>query len=458
VTLADFHAYLPDHSYIFAPTGAFWSMPGVNAALRPVPVRDKNGKPVLDKNGKEKTVPATVWLDRFQPVHHLTWAPGHPMLIRDRLIVDGGWVVRKKVTTFNLYRPPTLKHGDRKKAGPWLELVRKVYPNEAQRIIRFAAHRVQKPEQKINHGLVLGGAPGIGKDSIWEPVKRAVGAWNFSEASPQQVLGRFNGFLKAVICRVSEVRDLGEFNRFQFYEHMKAYLAAPPDTLRVDEKHVPAHGVLNCVAVVFTTNHLSDGIYLPGDDRRHDVMWSDLTQEDFEPGYWKKIWDWYDSGGDAHVAAYLATLDISKFDPKAPPPKTEAFFTIVDANRAPEEGELEDVLDGLGNPDAVTLADIVGALDHTGDFQRWLTDRKNRRIIPHRFESVNYVPVRNDARKTGLWVVGGVRSVVYAKKSLTPNERLKAVGALQRETDKKAAEAEKARKKKANGPTRSVRI
>ena len=61
------------------------------------------------------------------------------------------------------------------------------------------------------------------------------------------------------------------------------------------------------------------------------------------------------SGGDRHVAAYLAELDISAFDPKAPPPKTPAFWDIVDANRAPEDAELADVLDEMGNPDAVTL-------------------------------------------------------------------------------------------------------
>ena len=72
----------------------------------------------------------------------------------------------------------------------------------------------------------------------------------------------------------------------------------------------------------------------------------------------------------------------------------------------------------------------------------WLEDRKNRRTIPHRFNAAGYVPVRNDARDTGLWVVGGVRQVVYAKKSLAVRDRLKAVGALQRAVAKKEAEAE----------------
>jgi len=428
VTVADFCAHLPDHSYIFMPTGTFWGVEGINAGLQPPAPTGDN---MIEKTiGKFKT--ASAWLDKNQPVHHLTWVPGHPILIKDQLVVDGGWIERNGVTTFNLYRPPTLKHGDASKAGPWLELVHKVYPEDVARIITFLAHRVQRPQEKINHGLVLGGAPGIGKDTIIEPVKRAVGAWNFKEASPQQIMGRFNGYLKGVILRVSEVRDLGEFNRYQFYEHMKPYLATPPDTLRVDEKNKPEHYVANCVAVIFTTNHLTDGIFLPPDDRRHDVAWSELVKESFKEDYWKEIWSWYDAGGDSHVAAYLVEFNLSNFNPKAPPPQTAAFWTIVDANRAPEEGELQDVFDKIGNPDAVTVNQIKKAsgTDHL-DIASWLSDRKNRRSIPHRLDAAGYVPVRNDAAASGLWVIAGERQVVYAKKSLLPRDRLKAVTALQ---------------------------
>jgi len=296
------------------PTGTFWSKAGITACF---------GK------GTNRLI------DKRTPIHHLTWAPGHPTLIENQLVVDGGWIERKGVTTFNLYRPPTLKHGDPSKAGPWLELVHKVYPEDAERLIPKLAHRVQRPYEKINHATVLGGAPGVGKDTILEPVKRAIGAWNFKETSPQQILGRFNGYLQSVIMRVSEVRDLGDFNRYQFYEHTKAYFAAPPDVLRVDEKNIPEHDVMNCTFAILTTNRLTDGIYLPPDDRRHDVMWSGLTKDDFKEDFWNGIWGWYDVGGDSHVAAYLATLDISAFNPKAPPPKTAAFWAIVDANRAP---------------------------------------------------------------------------------------------------------------------------
>jgi hypothetical protein len=247
--------------------------------------------------------------------------------------------------------------------------------------------------------------------------------------SPQQLLGRFNGFVKSVIMRVNEARDLGDINRFQFYDHMKAYTAAPPDVLRVDEKNLREYSVLNCCGVIITSNHKTDGIFLPPDDRRHFVAWSDLTKEDFASDYWKAIWGWYEHGGFGHVAAYLAELDISSFDPKAPPPKTAAFWDIVDANRAPEDAELADVLDQLGNPAAVTLSELStkAGVTSIGD---WLKDRKNRRAIPHRLEKCGYIPVRNDAANDRLWKIDDKRQAIYAKSTLSHVDRLNAAKKL----------------------------
>jgi hypothetical protein len=377
---------------------------------------------VLNKKGKQKKMPASVWLDQNKPVEQMTWAPGEPMLIRHRLISEGGWIERKNVTVFNLYRPPIIVPGNAAEAERWLDHVYRVYPDDAEHIIKWLAQRRQRAHEKINHALVFGGEQGIGKDTLLEPAKRAVGPWNFSEVSPQQVLGRFNGFLKSVILRINEARDLGESDRFKFYDHMKAYTAAPPDVLRVDEKNLREHNVLNCCGVVITTNYKADGIYLPADDRRHYVAWSDLKKEDFAADYWTKLWGWYNNGGDRHVAAYLAELDISQFDPKAPPPKTAAFWDIVGANRAPEEGELADILDLLDNPAATTLAKI--AAEARDELREWLEDRKNRRAIPHRLERCGYVPVRNDTAKDGLWILHGTRQVIYARTDLSLRDRL----------------------------------
>jgi hypothetical protein len=373
-------------------------------------------------------VAASAWLAKLAPVEQVTWAPGLPQLIRHQLINAGGWIQRRNATVLNLYRPPNAQLGDASKSEPWIAHVRKVYPAEADHIIAFLAHRVQRPQEKINHALVLGGAPGVGKDTLLAPVRYAVGPWNFAEVSPQQVLGRFNGFLKSVVLRISETKDMGEVDRFKFYDHMKSYLASPPETLRCDEKHLREHYILNVCAAVMTTNHKVDGIYLPADDRRHYVAWSDAVLADFEAGYWKKLYGWYEREGYGHVAAYLAQLDLAGFDPKAPPPKTPAFWAIVDANRAPEDAELADLLDTLSNPPAVTLATLL--VNAKGEISEWLADRKNRRAIPFRLERCGYAPVRNDAAEDGLFKVGAKRQVIYARSALTFGERLTAARAL----------------------------
>jgi hypothetical protein len=221
---------------------------------------------------------------------------------------------------------------------------------------------------------------------------------------------------------------------------MKVYTAAPPDVLRCDEKNLREHSVFNCCGVIITTNYKTEGIYLPADDRRHYVAWSDSTKEEFTKKYWKDLWRWYlKKGGIEAVASYLMSLDISKFDAKAPPPKTPAFWAIVDANRAPEEGELTDVLERFGFPPAITLSQITDSIQFTyndrGSFSEWLKDRKNRRIIPHRFEQCGYVSVPNPDRGTGMWVIDGIRQAVYVKKELTPREQLVAVAELRRQTD-----------------------
>jgi hypothetical protein len=353
-----------------------------------------------------------------------------PQVIEDRLIFEGGWIERPGVRCFNLYCPPRIPPGDPAKARFWLDHVKRVFPDEAEHIFDWLAHRVQRPNEKINHALVLGGAQGIGKDTLLEPVKHAVGAWNFQEASPTQILGRFNGFLKSVILRISEACDLGDFDRRKFYDHTKSYIAAPPDVLRVDEKHLREYLIVNCCGVIITTNHKNDGLYLDPDDRRHYVAWSELTKEDFDGAYWQGLWGYFDDGGLDHVGAWLRQRDLSAFNPKEPPPKTATFWQIVDAGRPGEEAEISDLLDRIGNPKVVALGHIHAAAE--GDFGDWIRDRKNRRVIPHRLERCGYTPVRNPDARDGLWKILGRRQAVYARAELAVRDRIAAANELLR--------------------------
>jgi hypothetical protein len=411
ISVRDFYAYMPMHNCIFAPTGEMWPRSSVDARL----------PKMQDDEDPKKPLAPSIWLDKHQPVEQMTWCPGLPQLIRGRLISDGGWIERTGCTCFNLYRPPQIELGDASMVGPWLDHIDRIYPDDRTHIVSWSAHRVQRPQEKVNHALVLGGAQGIGKDTLLEPLKAAVGPWNFCEISPVHLLGRFNGFVKSVVLRISEARDLGDVDRYSFYERLKIFAAAPPDVIRVDEKNLREYAAWNVCGVVITTNHKTSGLYLPADDRRHYVAWSNRTNLDFPPGYWTRLHEWYAAGGTQHVAAFLAECDLSEFDPKAPPPKTSAFWEMVDANRSPEDAELADALDQLGRPSAVTLIDIASRA--SAEFGEWLRDRRNTRHASSRLEAAGYVHIRNADAQDGLWRVDGRRQVIYVRHELSSRDR-----------------------------------
>lgn len=428
VRLTDFHAFMPAHNYIFAPTGETWPATSVNSRIPPIKLVDKDGAPVIGDDGKQVKLKANAWLDQNRPVEQMTWAPGEPQIVPDRLISDGGWFDRPGCNVFNLYRPPVKMKGDPAMAGRWIKHVETVYPEEAAHIIRWLAHRVQRPAEKINHAIVMGGSQGIGKDTILEPVKAAIGPWNFTEVSPQHLLGRFNGFVKSVILRVSEARDLGDVDRFAFYDHMKIYTAAPPDVLRVDEKNMREYAVFNVCGVIITTNHKTDGIYLPADDRRHFVAWSSADRAQFSEGYWRELYAWYASGGIGHVAAYLSQLSLDSFDAKAPPPKTAAFWDIVSSGVAPEDAEMADAVDALSGRNAITIEMLANAAYDAGrtEFSAWLKDRRNSRAVRHKIDEAGFIAVRNEGASDGLWRMAGRRCAIYARRDLSTRDAIAA--------------------------------
>ena len=122
-------------------------------------------------------------------------------------------------------------------------------------------------------------------------------------------------------------------------------------------------------------------------------------------------------------------LDLSEFDAKAPPPKTAAFWEIVNANTAPEDIDLANLLDQMGNPDALTPKQMLVMAN--GDMTDWMI--KNRRSIPHQLERCGYSPVHNETAKDGKWLVDGERQPVYCKTTLSAKQRHTAVHKLRGE-------------------------
>jgi hypothetical protein len=455
-TPKDFYHHAPTNTYIYCKTNDMWPAGSINA---------KFGKGF------------SVGIARTNSVEQATWAPGLPMVVRDKLIGNGTWIPEPGATVYNLYKPPLVSsRGDPNLVGLWLDHLKMIYPEDWQHILGWFAWRVQRPDVKINHCIVLGGDPGIGKDSMIAGLRYAVGAWNMAECNPSNLFEDYNAsFLQAVILRINEARDMGEgrVDRYQFYEGTKTLMADPPETLPVQEKYLRRYTIMNLVGTLITTNNKMNGLYLPHDDRRHYVAWSPLKEADLSPGYFNNLWAWYADGGFDHVAAFLRAYDLAGFDPKASPPKTAAFWEVVGANRAPEESELAALLAVMGDPlglneegtvtlpEAITVSQVIAAATLNDEFDelwRWLTERSNRRQVPGRFEKAGYAMTRNPAdQHDGQWRVAGKRQTVYTLKHLSGRDQFKAVIALQKQAERRAARVNATRAKADNGKDLNAR-
>src|SRR5262249_4837391 len=144
ISIKDFYHYKPQNRFLCVPTLETWPAASVNASLPPI-----------EEPGSKEPIKPSTWLAQNRSIEQMTWAPGLPMLIEDSVIADGGWIEQVGYTCFNLYRPPMIELGDPTQAQPWLDHVRRVYPDEADHIVLWLAHRVQRPHEKINHALAL---------------------------------------------------------------------------------------------------------------------------------------------------------------------------------------------------------------------------------------------------------------------------------------------------------------
>jgi Family of unknown function (DUF5906)/RepB DNA-primase from phage plasmid len=420
--LVKFWAHLPSGKMIYEGTREMWTSGSLDKHIGRV-------KDAMKTEGPGTL--ASTWLSQHRAVKSMGWAPGEPMIVEDKVLTNEGWLRSPGDITFNRYLAPDIEHveGD---VSKWLNHIRFIYPNEADHIVRWFAHRVQRPGEKVNHCLDFIGPQGIGKDTIIEPVIAAIGKHNFQGiAADVYYSSDFNDFLQSVILRLDEIHDLGGESRYGFYDKTKTIITAPPSTHRINIKYVPQYSAVNVCGVIMTSNHL-DALYISPDDRRHFVCVSTATKENFSREYWDDIRTWFEKGGNEAVAHFLANLDLSEFNAKAPPPKTAGWHMVVAAGLAPESGDLADVIEALGKLPALTLPMIRARTPADSQLRASFEDAKLRRAIPKRLAEAGYIAVTNpDSRESGgRWRMPGGKTTIYARQELGENERLAAARSL----------------------------
>jgi len=262
---------------------------------------------------------------RCRVVESLIYDPGLP---------PGVTTTGRGVGVYNTYRPSDVRPvpGD---VGPWLQLLDALSLEDGEpakgMLLDRLAWAIQHPGVKFNHGVILGGEAGIGKDSFLAPWLDCVGRHNVVIIHGQELASDFNSWAKAKVVLVNEINWGTHADRHRVSELLKPALAAPPETLRVNEKNLRPYSVPNRLQMFGFTNHRIP-IHADPDERRYLMLWCGLElgeHADAWSAWFAQYWQWLRVGGTEAVMAYLLERDLSHFQPGARPPVTGWLEQII---------------------------------------------------------------------------------------------------------------------------------
>jgi hypothetical protein len=216
--------------------------------------------------------------------------------------------------------------------NPWLDYLGHVFGGDldAQRWFEeWCAYPLQHPGVKLVAAVVLWSAKqGVGKTQLAQAVGRMYGS-NFHTITAAELHGAFNSWAKG--CQFV----LGE-------ENASADVRADANKLKHVIKHQPPVEQRNSMNFVFTSNH-PDAFHVDLHDRRFFV-WEILAGKRPQ-AFYKDFAKWLDTGGAEALMYRLRNMDLSKFDPHADAPMSDAKQRMIDAGRTEFERWFEGALD-----------------------------------------------------------------------------------------------------------------
>lgn len=292
-------------------------------------------------NGKPRRVEASRSFDENRQamgarvLQGVTYAPGQGVL-----------VARAGDVYANMWRDARPAGAAGADATPWLAHAERMVPDPVERehLLDWMAYKVQHPAVKVNHGVLHGGIPGSGKDTLWEPFLYAIGGAsreNIGTVRNEEINSQWGYALMSEVLVINELRQTDAADRRGLENRLKPLLAAPPELLSINRKGLHPFDALNRLAVVAFSNERVS-ITLTSDDRRWFVLWSEAARMDAREA--ERLWAWYDAGGRDTVAGWLRARDVSRFMPGAAPMTTEAKAIMLQAALSPVEAILVEMM------------------------------------------------------------------------------------------------------------------
>jgi hypothetical protein len=318
---------------------------------------------------------------RVKKVDRLDYAPKKPQVFSEN-----------GTTYANTWSDATQSYGIQGDISRWENHFHQLgWQDHIKHIKQWMAFTLRHPDKKINHMLLFGSGEGCGKDYLLYPLSKSMGE-NYTVISGEELIGDFNDhILSTKYLHINEA-ELGDRREaVAISNKLKPIAAAPPETLRVNQKGIKPIKVRNLISATMTTNSQLP-LRLNGASRRFFGLWSDLNVRDAHDNmkpewmdYWEDRWNWMKGDGWKNVAWHLMyQVDLSDFNPAEAPPMTDFLRDIKEASKSSTQQTLETFIEkqlGVFKCDLVTASDMAetlraGAVFSPGDMYcdaKWFT-------------------------------------------------------------------------------------
>jgi hypothetical protein len=226
----------------------------------------------------------------------------------------------------NNYKPSKIKPIKPEKVKdlePFFELMEHlvIEVKEREHLLDILGYIVQNPWKKVKTITVIyTEKQRFGKGTLFDTLVDIKGETNCEPTDVKQILDKGVTFAEKELILVDEVKSKGDFtersNLINDLKKIGTETRIQQRRLFVDYKVIETQTNY----LIFTNN--SDALNIEAEDERYFVI---ANENERKPQSWyKKYHKWRQDKGSSYVYWFLKNRDISKFDPMAPPPMTEA--------------------------------------------------------------------------------------------------------------------------------------
>ena len=277
-------------------------------------------------------------------VDHIRFLPDRPLfeIIEDEMGRPG----------INTYIPIRIKEqpGD---ITRWLEHMKLMIPHDGDReiFIKYMAHCVKFPGEKIAWAPMLQSVEGTGKGMIYEIMKRSLGAMYVYTPKAQELVtsgSKFNAWMRGKLCIV--VNEIKVDERRELIEILKPMIT--DKQIEVQAKGVDQEMEDNLANWIFFSN-FKDAIPISQNGRRYAIFYSAIqTQQDkvklgidkTQP-YFKSLFHWLEQeGGYEMITYYLRHYPIKVGDCGIEAPETSSYAEALRISRSPMQIIIEEAI------------------------------------------------------------------------------------------------------------------